>query len=58
MNSFLCELGGEEKRVCVYYAFPLLGEEDRNYEFVSMGVGGRREKSVCLLSFPSPGRGG
>ena len=49
MDLFVWELGGEEKRVYVYYAFPLQGENDRNYEFVCMGVGGRREKSVCLL---------
>ena len=38
------ELG---RRECVYYAFPLQGENDRNYEFVCMGVGGE-EKRVCV----------
>ena len=59
MNSFVWEWG-EKTKECVFImiSLSLLGEEDRNYEFVSMGVGGRREKSVCLLCFPSPGRGG
>ena len=44
----------------IMISLSLLGEEDRNYEFVSMGVGGRREKSVCVfvMIFLSPGRGG
>ena len=55
MNLFVWELGGEVKRVCVYFDFPLQGETDRNDEFVCMGVG---DKRVCLLYFPSHGREG
>ena len=50
MNSFVWEWG-EKRKECVFImiSFSLLGEEDKNYEFVSMGVGGIREKNVCLL---------
>ena len=41
MNSFVWEWG-EKRKECVFImiSLSLLGEEDRNYEFVSMGVGG------------------
>ena len=50
MNSFVWEWG-EKRKDCVFIMISLLllGEEDRNYEFVCVGVGGRREKSVYLL---------
>ena len=54
MDSFVWELGGEEKRVC-YYDFSFQRKKVRNDGFVCMGVGGEKIKECVYYDFSLQG---